>query len=180
MFRASGVFRPRGAAFPSLWGRFWAGELPALVSCPSSRVRCCCGAVLLQLLPAAGGLSPSARPQGSAQTGGQGLSGGANGSFSRPAFPSHTGCLFLPAQAARPVPRVAPSVPETPPRVLTPGSCARLPSACCWVPARERVSAESRRSERSHALPEIRAAGSASPRLPSPKHLVFPSTGGCS
>ena len=69
-----------------------------MVSCPSSCVRCCCGAVLLQLLPAAGGLSPSARPQGSAQTGGQGLSGGANGSSSRPAFPSHTGCLFLPGQ----------------------------------------------------------------------------------
>lgn len=81
---------------------------------------------------------------------------------------------------ARPVPRVAPSVPETPPRVLTPGTCARLPSACCWVPARERVSGVLRRSERSHAPPEIRAAGSAGPRTPSPKHLVFPSTGGCS
>lgn len=145
-----------------------AGGLPAFVSCPSSRVRCCRGAVLLQLLPASGGLSPSARPQGSAQTGGRGLSGGMNGSSSRPAFPSHTGCLFLPGQYL----------------VLHLLSLRRHP--VCSLPARVRVSrqlaagfpsVDERQPRRGGGngatCRQKSAAGSAGPRPPSPKLLSF-------
>lgn len=157
-----------GAAFLPLWGGFQGRRaaglgflpFPLLPSLP--RVR-----VLLQLLPAAGGLSPSARPQGSAQMGGQGPSGG-SASLSPPAHPA----------------RQPPSVPETPPCELTPacapGTCAHLPSARCWVPLRGRASAASSRGANgAMCCQESEQWSLLAPRPPSPKLLVFTSTRGC-
>lgn len=147
-----------------------AGGLPALVSCPSSRLRCCRGAVLLQLLPAAGGLSPSARPQGSAQTGGQGLSGGANALPASQPFPA------TPAACSCP--------PSLPGQYLVLHLLSLRRHPVCSLPACVRVShqlaagfpsVDEHQPRRGGVNGVIRAAGSAGPRPPSPKLLVFPS-----